>query len=75
MHDNYHDYNHAMINLIMNLIRNLIQLDVPDKSDEEVDNTLLEEDQYGKLTIVPANFQRITNKDSTIENKTYVVTR
>lgn len=46
-----------------------------DKLDlDEIDDTLLEENQYGKLTVVPANFQRITNKDSTIENKTYIVT-
>lgn len=44
----------------------------PNSLDEQVD--YLQEDEYGKLTIVPANFQRITNKDSALENKTYIVT-
>ena len=45
-----------------------------DNNKEAFDDSFVEEDKYGRLTIVPANFQRITNKDSTIENKTYVVT-
>uniref|UniRef100_A0AAN0LHA1 Glutamate receptor 1 n=1 Tax=Polyphagotarsonemus latus TaxID=1204166 RepID=A0AAN0LHA1_9ACAR len=38
------------------------------------EENILLDDQYGKLNIVPANFQRIINKDSALENKTYIVT-
>lgn len=48
--------------------------DKNDKLDIQVDDRFVEEDYFGKLTIVPANFQRITNRDSTLENKTYIIT-